>query len=444
MLGFVIITLIFIGALIGFSKVLDVQKIKKDWPKYRCRPDVMFMADFYGHDSSENIEFCLQNGFQERAKEALGPFYTYLGKFVEILMTLLKSINSIRMIFATIIGSVTQVFSEFSTRIQALMYNIQSTAIRIRFLMGRVFATMYAVIFMGMSGIKATTNFGNTFLFKFLDTFCFDPDTKVNIQNRGEVCVKDVRIGDIFASGETVTATFQFFADGQPMVSLPGKSQSILVSTNHYLLHKNTWIKSVDHPSAESYGDWSGGFDRPLICFNTDKHTFSIYSYIFRDYDETEDGDKETMKTILQQLNNTKEEVIPNTYNTLLAPKTKIKTKYGLVPADQIRLGTPLTQGTVVGVIKKQCNFFIQHKGETFGEGTCLWCEEEKKWIRPSITSIRALPREFISFVVTPSACIETKAGTLVRDYVEIHSPDSEQEYTKALKTLEITKQAQS
>lgn len=435
MLGIVIITLIFIGALIGFSKVLDVQKIKNDWPKYRCRPDVMFMADFYGHDSSENIEFCLQNGFQERAKEALGPFYTYLGKFVEILMTLLKSINSIRMIFATIIGSVTQVFSEFSTRIQSLFYTIQSTAIRIRFLMGRVFATMYAVIFMGMSGIKATTNFGNTFLFKFLDTFCFDPDTKVKLQDGRDICVRDVRIGDIFASGEKVTATFQFFADGQPMVRLPG---NILVSTNHYLLHNGQWIQSIEHPEAKTSEDWSGGFDKPLICFNTDKHTFTIGSYIFRDYDETEDGDKETMKTILQQLNNTKDktETVPNTYNTVIAPKTKIKTKYGLVPADEIQLGTPLTQGTVVGIIKKNCNFFIKYKGETFGEGTCMWNEEEQKWIRPHVTSIRALPKEYISFVVTPSACIETEAGTLVRDYVEIHSPDSEAAYTKALKTM--------
>jgi hypothetical protein len=32
---------------------------------------------------------------------------------------------------------------------------------------------MYSIIFMGMSGIKAMDNFGNTFLFKFLDTFCF-------------------------------------------------------------------------------------------------------------------------------------------------------------------------------------------------------------------------------------------------------------------------------
>lgn len=430
MLGFVLITLIFIGALIGFSKILNIKEIKSNWPKYRCRPDVMFMADFYGHDSNENMEFCLQNGFQERAKQALGPFYTYLGKFVEILMTLLKSINSIRMIFATIIGSVTQVFSEFSTRIQTLMYTIQNTAIRIKFLMGRIFATMNAVIFMGMSGIKATTNFGNTFLFKFLDTFCFDPDTKVYLQGGKEVCVKDVRIGDKFASGEKVTATFEFFADGQPMVTLPG---NILVSTNHYLLHNDSWVMAKDHPDANPANDWSGGFTRPLICFNTDKHTFTIGSYIFRDYDETEEGDKETMKNVLESLNNSKEESVPHTYNTVIAPKTKIKTQTGLIPADQISLGTPLKNGTVVGVIRKTCNTFVNYKGETFGEGTCIWSEEEKKWIRPPTTSICALPRIFYSFVVSPSACIETEEGTVLRDYVEIHSPETEKAYTKAL-----------
>jgi hypothetical protein len=435
MLGLVITTLIFIGALIGFSKILDTQKIKKDWPKYRCRPDVMFMADFYGHNASENIEFCLQNGFQERAKEALGPFYTYLGKFVEILMTLLKSINSIRMIFATIIGSVTQVFSEFSTRIQSFMYTIQSTSIRIKFLMGRVFATMYAVIFMGMSGIKATTNFGNTFLFKFLDTFCFDPDTKIILQGGKEVCVKDVVIGDVFQSGDKVTATFEFFADGQPMVKLPGSNlnENILVSTNHYLLHNGKWIQSREHPDAIPSVDWSGGFTRPLICFNTNTHKFTIDSYIFRDYDESEEGDKKTMKAVLEKLNNTKEESVPNTYNTVIAPKTKLKTNYGLIPADKICLGTPLKNGTVVGIVKKECNFFVNYNGEIFGEGTCIWSNEEKKWIRPTVTSIRTLSRTFYSFVVSPSACIETEAGTVVRDYVEIHSPDTEEAYTKAL-----------
>jgi len=142
MLGFLLTTLLFIGALVGFSKLLDVQEIKNNWEKYRCRPDVMIMADYYGHDSSDNLNFCLKNGFDKRAKEAIGPFYSYLGKFVEILMTMLSSLNSIRMIFATIVGSATKIFSEFSSRMQALLYRFQMSAIRMKMLMGRVFATM--------------------------------------------------------------------------------------------------------------------------------------------------------------------------------------------------------------------------------------------------------------------------------------------------------------
>jgi hypothetical protein len=146
MLGFLLTTLIFIGILVGFSKLADVDKITKNWDKYRCRPDVMIMAGFYGHDATENMEFCLKHGFDERAKAAIGPFYTYLKDFVNILLTMLASINSIRMIFATIVGSVTKVFSEFSGRLQVLFQRIQMSAIRLKFLMGRVFGTMYSVM----------------------------------------------------------------------------------------------------------------------------------------------------------------------------------------------------------------------------------------------------------------------------------------------------------
>jgi hypothetical protein len=194
MLGFLLTTLIFIGVLVGFQKLLNVEKIKKNWEQYRCRPDVMLMAGLYGHDASENLEYCLKNGFDKRASNVIGPFYTYLSSFTGVLLTFLSNINSLRMTFATLVGSVSQVFSEFSQRMQALLYRFQTSAIRIRFLMGRVFATMYAIIFMGVSGIRATTNFGNTFLFKFLDTFCFDPDTRVEIDVKGEIPIKDVKI----------------------------------------------------------------------------------------------------------------------------------------------------------------------------------------------------------------------------------------------------------
>ena len=442
MLGFLIVTLIFIGALVGFSKIVDIQKVKDNWETYRCRPDVMLMADYYGHDSIENLQYCLKNGFDKRAMEAIAPFYTYLGKFVEVLMTMLNSINSIRMIFATIIGSATQIFTEFSGRIQALFYRFQMAAIRMKMLMGRVFATMYAIIFMGMAGIKATQNFGNTFLFKFLDTFCFDPDTEIVLQNGRSVPIKEVKVGDYLVGGQRVTSAFQFAADGQTMVSLPlatetkgVKLSEILVSTNHYIRYEGKWIEAKDHPDAVKAADWSGGNDRPLICLNTDTHTIPIGNYIFSDYDETPEGDEAAMKMATDILNGTAAgKAAKGSSDMACGPKTLIKTVFGLVPADQITLGTVLSHGTVVGLVKKECRSICRINGETFAAGTCIWSPEHNRWLRAFQLSKPAImsPLIFYSFVVTPSATIETQS-VFFRDYVEVHSKDLEAPYSAAI-----------
>ena len=39
------------------------QEVSQNWPKYRCRPDIMPFAGLYGYNAQENIEFCLKNVF---------------------------------------------------------------------------------------------------------------------------------------------------------------------------------------------------------------------------------------------------------------------------------------------------------------------------------------------------------------------------------------------
>ena len=438
MLGFLLTTLIFIGVLVGLSKLQDYQTVKENWQEYRCQPDVMLMADFYGHSSSDNLEYCLKNGFDTRAAQSVKPFYTYLSLFTNTLMTTLSNLNSLRMTFATIVGTVTQVFREFTARIQALMARIQYTAYRIRFLMSRVFGIMYSVIFMGMSGIKAGQNFSNTFLFRFLDTFCFDPDTPIHIEGKGWIPIHKAQIGDRFVHGHhRITATFQFAADGQPMVSLPG---NILVSTNHFLLHPltNEWIQARDHPDATLVGDWIGGTERPLICLNTDTHRFPIGAYMFADYDETSEGDEKAMQDVLDMLNGpTSIQTKSRCSDMAVSPKTKIRLANGLaVPAHTVKLGMELSHGKVVGVVQKEVDTVCSWKGDLFAAATCLWHPEYQRWVRVESVKepvVYRKPTPFYSFVISPSAVLETESGTVFRDYVEIHDPDLETAYSNVL-----------
>jgi len=436
MLGILLTTLIFIGVLVGASFMTNIKDVTTNWSTYRCRPDVMLMAPMYGKDAVTNLEFCLKNGFDNHAASATSPFYTYLASFTGVLSTLLGSINSIKMIFATIVGTASTVFSEFSQRIQALFYRVQLTAIRMKFLMSRISATMYSIIFMGMSGLKAGQNFSNTFLFQFLDTFCFDPNTPIFVKYRGFIPICDVKIGDVLQNNEIVTATFQFNADGQPMVKLG----DILVSTNHYVKYNTQWLQAKYHPTATAAENWSGGLKRPLICLNTDTHSFTIGDYTFKDYDETSEGDKEAMEQVMKMLNGSSIGLCTTNDSTMACePNTLLKMcpAFGShKKAKDIILGDELSHGRVVGLVQKLTYDVCEYKGEVFAPGTSIWCEEKQAWARASdLSTPTALitPQAFISFVVTPSASVETATGLMFRDYVEIHSPDLEASYTNAL-----------
>jgi hypothetical protein len=435
MLGFILLIVLFAGIWSAMFAAADVAEISKNWTKYRCQPNIMPFAAFYGHDTAENFQFCLNTSFSFNANGLIAPIVAVITNLMVALSTMIESINSIRLLFATFMGSVTSLFSAFSQRIQHMMSAASMSAIRIKFLMGRLYGAFFAIIFMAITGVTALQNFTDGVLFSFLDTFCFDPDTLVQIEGKGLTKVKDVKIGDVFTKTKSkVTATFAFESDGQPMVTFPGE---IVVSTNHYVWNGTTFCQAGDHPDAKPVGPWSGGIKRPLICFNTSDHKLPVGNYLFLDYDETEEGDEETMRWIDKGLN-----AVPNTkdrtfaYTSALHPKTKIqRPTQTSVPLSSIRLGDQISTGRVIGVIQKEVSESCTlATGEEMGPGTSFW--DGTQWIRAADTGFcnpLSAPSVYISLVVLKTASIETESGTMIRDYVEIHSPEAEQFYGKAI-----------
>ena len=446
MLGILLMTLIFISIMSMSSFVIQRQDVIQNWSTYRCRPDIMLTAPMYGQNIGDNFEFCLKHGFDQRASSAISPFYTYLGSFATILVTFMNSINSIRMTFATIIGSVTQVFTEFSQRLQALFYRFEMSAMRIKFLMSRLFATMHSILFMGMSGIRATQNFGNTFLFKFLNTFCFDPATLVDIVGKGKIPIAHVQLGDCFPwpSGACVTATFRFLADGHEMVSVNGTR----VSRRHGIYHNGSWIEAGNHPAALPAGIWSG----ELICLNTTTHTIPIGSNLFSDYDETDEYVEETKKMLMAMLNGQPQSgphggqgqgphggpqsgqrrqqgrqpgKNASQVHAYAASTRIILADGSSAPAHTISIGTKLSHGTVIGTSKYTITEVCDISGELFSPDTTLWNASTSRWEYAASCAERRKvpPTTFVSCIVTPSAVIETAGGLLVRDSMEIHDP---------------------
>jgi hypothetical protein len=421
---------------------------REDWSKIRCQPHIMPFASLYGYNTSDNFNYCMKSSFDIQAKEYLGPVYAIFGGFVGVLSTLVEVSKKIKLSFATMYGGVVTIMQEFTERLKMFFIRIEILSQRMRMMMNRVYTTMFAVIFMALSGLTAVTNFGGTVLFDVIDTFCFDPDTTIVVKNKGMITIRNVQLGDVLSDDSIVTSLFQFNADGQAMVYLPSADQEILVSTNHYLLHDGVWIRADAHPAAVPAAKWNGGNSRPLICLNTTTNCIPISGYVFRDYDETSAAHSAAIELANRQLNGCAAAVIKTSFGEKwhelypsMAPQTCVALRAATAAtAAEIQLGAEMTTGDKVAGTIQHLLTEICHlpTGEQVAAGTLIYDDMLNAWRRAGdmYTVHKVTPTVFHSFITLPGSKIELASGVFLRDYLEIASSDTEAPYSAALAAL--------
>lgn len=445
-----LLSLVFAGVFYGIQSLANIQDIKKNWPKYRCSPTVLPFAGLYGYDVKENFNYCMQSIFQSQMGQFTGPFGTILQSLLVTSMTFLQNLNSLRVMFSTLLGGITKMLQELTDRVKLMMSQIRVTSLRMQALMRRTFAVFYAIIYMGLSAVQTGRNFSNTFLFKFMDTFCFDGNTLIHVYGRGLVPIRTIQLGERLGespNGPRVTSTYRFMADGQPMVEFPGTEaypHAIRVSSNHYMFHEGTWIRADEHSDATNAPDWSGGETKPLYCLDTDTHEIPVGKYKFLDYDETEDSDALTMKWVEACVNGrTSTEADAEyswPYQPCCAPDTKVRMKDGtLKPIGCLKIGDLLSTGFVSGVVRRHVKHSVkQTNGLITTPSTLLWSPTESVWKRaghtaPQKETTSESSIEMVQVIVLDSSTFETEQGVFVRDFMEVHSPEAELETTKCL-----------
>jgi len=437
-LWFLFVLCLAIGIYIALENSADFANIQQNWAEYRCQPHMMPLAGLFGYDVNENFQFCLQQIIQENTKGVTGPFAQGMFGFTSILTNLMNSANSFRTMLATLVGGVIKIVNEFKARMTALMGRVKLTASRMKAMMYRVYGTMFAVIYMGLSAQTGLMNFGDTFIFKFIDTFCFPPEQPITLANGQTMPISEITIGDVLIGGHVVETTYAFAADGQEMVEL---GQGIQVSSNHLVSNNGIWVLAKDHPDAKPIGPWSGGPGRPLICLTTNDHLIDIGSYIFADYDETDKGNQITQQYVHNSLNGLKEDTPYKevSYEVGLPLNTQVKTLEGYKSIVNISLGDKITEkekvvGMLISEITECC---VLPGGQKVATGSLLWNADSGQWLRACtmypVYKIKGSPQVVIALFVSPGASYELLDGTVVRDAMEIYSPDTKKAYVNAL-----------
>jgi hypothetical protein len=420
------VTLIFGGIWYGITRAANYDEIKKNWPKVRCNPTIMPFASAYGYDATENFQYCINNILTNQAGSIAGPFVGILGTMVKTMFTFLNNLNSLRLMLATFAGGVSRIMFEFGQRFKLVFFQVKQTSLRIQQLFYRVFATMYAMIYMGTSAITAATNFADTSVFGFLNTFCFAPETILEVKDKGMVQIQTVKLGDVLQDGSIVTSVYRFQADGQPTVLL----RDVQVSTNHYVeLPDGSLVDADEHPDAKPYLPWNGGAERPFVCLDTDTHRIPISGYRFSDWDETSESDESTMILSEQRLNGgeASKEARPWLYQPALDTTIQVRLTDGTKKCvSELALGDRLSTGTIVGIgqrsVKEVC--FLP-SGKYITPSQLIWRDD--KWVRAGhVFAVEKRQMVLHTLVVLGVATIEAVDGMIYRDMCEVHSPDME------------------
>jgi hypothetical protein len=419
----------------GIQSVMNIAEIVSNWPKYRCSPSVMPFASFYGYDTGENFQYCMKQIFQGQVGGVTGPFATIMATMIQNLSSFMKNLNSLRVMMATLVGGVTKIFQEFVDRFRLALSQFKLAALKIQMLMKRVFGTMYAMIYMGLSGVTAGLNFADTFIFKFLDVFCFAPTTIIEIQGKGHIEIQDVKLGDICSNGARVVSTYRFIADGQPMVWIGGTK----VSSNHLVKYGSIFVSACEHPDSWASGDWLGGSQEPLICLDTNTHEIPIDGYTYSDWDETHESDSATMNLADSMVNGTgvDSKYFNWKYQPAYDPSLEIRMKNGTTKRIvDLQLGDEVSTGRITGIGKRlvQETVLTPH-GSQVTPSTLVW--NGHSWIRAGFLAdpvLHETPLEFLTLIVLSSATVEVTNGDYFRDMLEVHSPHMEDPTSQVLR----------
>ena len=428
----ILVSIVFVVITLGQQQAQHVTDIKMNWKENRCKPWVMPIAGFYGHDTVDNFQFCMRGIFTGYAQEITSPFTSVLSIFSEVIGRIFGVVNSIYENIATMGGGIQVIFQDFTDRIMNFFFQLRLSAIRIKNLIGRMHALLFSVMFMGMSGMTGAINFSNTTIFKFLATFCFVPETRIEVLDKGTIAIADVQIGDtLLPTRSRVTAKFHFATPGQPMVDVQG----VQVSAHHYILHEGEWIQSMEHPKAIPIGGTRGS----LICLNTEDHQIPIRGLVFRDYDEGMEAGCAMMQAVETRINGLPlmySMPLPSfEYSPTMDPSMQIRMADGsLKRAIQIVTNDRLSGGgQVIGILQKEVYEICAFADSFIGAATLVWRKD--RWIRiGTVEPVLRSPRIYIGFVVLPHSQIELHTGDRIRDYVEIASPDIEEFYQEEIR----------
>jgi len=299
----IIIVFIFIFLYIFNLVVVGMQRIKDNWPVYRCQPLVMPFASFFGHDTGKNYAYCIQSMQKGFMDDLLKPLNFNVNILGDITSELTGTFNNFREFTKYFRFSMMDAFSNIFATLFNLMVEVQRTVINIKDMVGKVIGIMTTTLYVLDGSVMTMSSAWSGPPGQLVRALCFHPETQLDLKNGNKVSMKDVELNSILKNGTRVLSVMKisnldengtiiekmyrvkrYIKNNNDNDNDDNDDDYILVSGSHLIYNPDSkqFVQVKDLPNSEiSQVDCD-----VLSCLITSNHTIPIGDWIFHDWED--------------------------------------------------------------------------------------------------------------------------------------------------------------
>ena len=265
----------------------SVQQIKANWPKYRCNPMFMLLAD----NVEQNFVYCIQNMQKGLMGYILQPLNFITTGLSSISGDFMSEINNIRGMFNQVRDFITNIAQTIYSVFLNIIIEFQKIIIGIRDLVGKLVGVLTTFMYILSGGIDTMQSAWNGPPGQLVQALgnCFHPDTIVQLKNGNKLAMKNLNLGDILENGSRVNAIMKIDnVENQDLYLLKGKgvdTSDIYVTGSHLIYDTDTskYIEVQFYKDAIFQEDIKTNW---FSCIITSDHTISIGECVFWDWED--------------------------------------------------------------------------------------------------------------------------------------------------------------
>lgn len=290
----IIILIIFIVLFCVNILAVGIENIKNQWPKYRCNPVVMPIANVFGKDTLQNFTFCVQNLQQTFMQDLLAPLHYVENIVGDISKYFTEAIHFIRAFFNKIRNMILDIIKNIMAVFLNFLIGIQHMIISIKDLFSKTIGTLAVFMYVLEGAVMSMKSAWAGLPGQMVRMLCFHPNTLVKLKDGTTKTIANINPGDILKNGQIVHGSMRLYNlddNGNYVESLyqfngENIENPILVSGSHLIFdkEKQDFIHVKDHTDAILTSTNS----KELICLITSDHTIPLGNYIFHDWEDNQ------------------------------------------------------------------------------------------------------------------------------------------------------------